>query len=356
MYPRKLSVLTKEELGIDIQQKMQGESISHISSIVGHSSVEDAAAALRLYWHKFNAWERSLGYPLTMTQQTTIRHYVPLRMYLDGCNLPIGCRGVNFKELLIEKVGTDDKPRTISSETFRLTSRKREDIHSPNVSTIDWIPAFQSALSPHSTPKFRSISVMFDGAKFGNIIGKESQSSVDTRMFCVDSSSEINIHITNNGDSTDDVLVHITGTTEGGKKANETSSESKQIISLDKAVEILSNTNDTEIDALPHYIVVRRKAGGTKTHRKLFDKLHLRRANEGALCLAAMTASLRKHSLKVARELQREKSIDKVIECELRDRNELHFIVVTDDVYLTDRLVRGSTVLVLSFQQLLHLW
>jgi hypothetical protein len=125
---------------------------------------------------------------------------------------------------------------------------------------------------------------------------------------------------------------------------------------LDKTVEILANTNDTETDVLPHYIVVRRKAGGTKTHRKLFDKLHLRRANEGAVCLAALTTSLKKHSLKIARELQREKSIDKVIECELRDRDELRFVVVTDDVYLTDRLVRGNKVLVLSFQQLLNLW
>ena len=64
MYPRKLSVLTKEELGIHIQQKSQGDPNSQISTIIGHSSVEDAAAALRLYWHKFTEWERYLGYPL----------------------------------------------------------------------------------------------------------------------------------------------------------------------------------------------------------------------------------------------------------------------------------------------------
>jgi hypothetical protein len=260
------------------------------------------------------------------------------------------------------KNGTENEKRTLSSDTFRLTSRKREDIHSPNVSTIDWIPAFQSALSLHSIPKFRTISVMFDGAKFGNI-GRESQNRFDTRTFSVDSSTvtesenigSINIHITNNGDSTDDVLVHITSRTEVSS-ANDASSDSKRIVSLDKTVEILSNASDTETDVLPYYIVVRRKAGGTKTHRKLFDKLHLRRANEGALCLAALTTSLKKHSLKIARELQREKSIEKVIECELRERGTLRSIVVTDDVYLTDRLVRGNAVLVLSFHQLINLW
>lgn len=361
MYPRKLSVLTKEELGIHIQQKSQGDPNSQISTIIGHSSVEDAAAALRLYWHKFTEWERYLGYPLTMAQQATSRCHLPLQMYLDGCNLPIGCRGVSFKTLLMDttdsgNTGTENKMRTISSETFRLTSRKRENIHSPNVSTIDWIPAFQSALSPHSRPKFSNISVMFDGAKYGSSIGG------GTRVFCVDSSiatdsencGSIQIHITNNGDSADDVLVHVTRRTEDSNISD--TSDSKRIISLDKTVEILANTNDTETDVLPHYIVVRRKAGGTKTHRKLFDKLHLRRANEGAVCLAALTTSLKKHSLKIARELQREKSIDKVIECELRDRDELRFVVVTDDVYLTDRLVRGNKVLVLSFQQLLNLW
>jgi hypothetical protein len=33
-------------------------------AVVGHSSIEDAAAALRLYWHRSVEWEQSTGYPL----------------------------------------------------------------------------------------------------------------------------------------------------------------------------------------------------------------------------------------------------------------------------------------------------
>ena len=64
-----------------------GKSITNASN-VGHSSVEDAAAALRLYWHSASNWERSLGHPLIKTQQHQ-RKWPPLKCkYLDGCNLP----------------------------------------------------------------------------------------------------------------------------------------------------------------------------------------------------------------------------------------------------------------------------
>jgi hypothetical protein len=76
-----------------------------------------------------------------------------------------------------------------------------------------------------------------------------------------------------------------------------------------------------------------------------------------AVCLSSLTAGLRRGSLRIARELQREKSIERVIECERRDRGKLCFVVVTDEVYLTDRLVRGNNgVLVLSYAQLTTMW
>lgn len=71
----------------------------------------------------------------------------------------------------------------------------------------------------------------------------------------------------------------------------------------------------------------------------------------GALCLSALTPGLQREAWKTARELQRERNVEKMIECEIRRRDELHFVVVTDDVYLTDRLV-GNGVLVLSYRQL----
>jgi hypothetical protein len=46
-----------------------------------------------------------------------------------------------------------------------------------------------------------------------------------------------------------------------------------------------------------------------------------------------------------------------VIECEHRDRDKLCLVVVTDGVYLTNRLVRGKNrVLVLSYMQLMTMW
>ncbi|KAL9190567.1 hypothetical protein ACHAXT_000273 [Thalassiosira profunda] len=359
MFPRKLSTLASEEFGIDIQQKSDhppalSDEPPALAKL-GHDSVEDAAAALRLYWHKHELWERWLGYPLIATQQNS-QSWPPLTMYLDGCNLPIGMRGVNFKELLANPT----LQTTISSEEFRLTSRSRDG---SNVSTVDWIPTFQSALLPGSAPKLESISVMFDGSKFGDIHSKGRKSakptgSLETRTFPLESAtaksthSSIRIEVTENGDSADDVLVHRCSKSRGsGNSALSLSSSRKITLSLDRAIDILSSDSDVVDDNLSCYIVIRRKAGGSKTHRRLFDKLHLRRPNEGALCLSAVTSGLKKNSLRIARELQRQRGVEKVIELELRRRADLRHIVVTDDVLLTDRLVADG-VLVLSFKQL----
>ena len=370
MYSNKLSTLSSDILDIEIQnnnkKKQSSSSSSELTndSNVGHSSVEDAAAALRLYWHQANEWERSLGYPFSKDtqQQQQSQYWPPVKMYLDGCNLPIGIRGVNMNDLLMENKSDSaalNGTSTIPTETFRLTSRRKDNNNPSNVSTIDWIPSFQNALSSNSIPKLECISVMFDGAKFNKGSGGVSTNtkcSFSTRAFVLDSSNKgrrgpIKIEITESGESADDVLFHRCCTT-----TNSSSSTSTRIISLNQVIEIFSNRiDDGNNDALQNYVVIRRKAGGSKTHRRLFDKLHLRRPNEGALCLSGLTHGLQKNSLRIARELQRERSVERVIECELRNRDELRDVVVTDDVYLTDRLVKNG-VLVLSYKQLTFMW
>jgi hypothetical protein len=72
MYSRKLSHLAKEHLDVDIQQHNKinsnipvhiDENNEHISSSehhTGHSSIEDASAALLLYLKYEKEWEESL--------------------------------------------------------------------------------------------------------------------------------------------------------------------------------------------------------------------------------------------------------------------------------------------------------
>jgi hypothetical protein len=372
MFSRKLSVLSSEELGIDIQQRQQtlvdppslqseeeeeGESVGvslQNESRVGHSSVEDAAAALRLYWHKCIEWEHSLGYPLSTEAAAAeiASEWNPLNMFLDGCNLPVAMRGVDFRELFAypphNNSSMTDKPMS-----FSITSRIRDD---SNVHTIDWMPVFVSALHPNSTLKLDCISILFDGAKYRDII----KSSIDKkqhqspRVFCSDLSRSIIVEITKDGDSVDDVLFERLCFINDAVGANAESNH-RRIIPLTKVMDILSfDTNQTGAkvnDSLSHYVIVRRKGGGSKTHRRLFDKLHLRRPCEGALCLSGLTNKLNRHSWKIARDLQREKGIEKVIECELRRRQDLQYLVVTDDVFLTERLIRSHAVMVLKFMQ-----
>jgi hypothetical protein len=97
-----------------------------------------------------------------------------------------------------------------------------------------------------------------------------------------------------------------------------------------------------ENDTLDCYAVVRRKGGGTKTNKKLFEKLNLRRPEEGALCLTGMTARLQKNSLQTAKDLQRGRVYD-LVEYELRSRANVRNIIVTDDILLADRLVNDCS-------------
>jgi len=240
-----------------------------------------------------------------------------------------------------------DKPRS-----FSITSRKRDN---GNIHTTDWMPVFLSALSPNATPKLDRVSILWDGAKYRDILkSSNGKQKHQRRVFSSDLSNSIVAEITKDGDTVDDVLFGRLCCS--SEEATAAESCHQQIIPLSKAVDILAfdTTNQTSTlaeDSLSHYVVIRRRGGGSKTHRRLFDKLHLRRPDEGAVCLSGLTNKLQRHSWKLARELQREKGIEKVIECELRRRQDVKYLVVTDDVYLTERLMSSRTVMVLSFMQ-----
>ncbi|KAL3790997.1 hypothetical protein HJC23_002986 [Cyclotella cryptica] len=365
LFPRKLSTLSSEELGIEIQQEPQFVEQNETADVpnqnnyslsIGHSSVEDAAAALKLYWHRCQHWERSLRYPLlpsTSGSSTTGIRWPPLKcMYLDCCNLPLGLRGVDFKEILgVKDEAQHEGGQVVSAKSARLVSRHstRGDKSS---AAIDFLPYFKSSLLPGTQPQIESIVIVFDGAKFRDITKKQHRARLtdgyNTKRFHLESPKDhgvVGIEITEDGSSADDVLFHKCFNAYADRPVG-------KVVSLNEAADILSNKISDENDLLDSYVVIRRKAGGSKTHRRLFDKLHLRRANEGALCLSGLTANLHNDSWKTVRELRRERGVEKVVECELRGRDELTHVVVTDDVFLTERLVQLGTVLVLSYRQM----
>jgi hypothetical protein len=127
----------------------------------------------------------------------------------------------------------------------------------------------------------------------------------------------IEIKITANKDSADDALV---GTILGGggddvgergAPAPDTAQRGGCMISLEEVIDILSGNgtdNHIKTDAVLYYVVVQRKAGGTRTHCRLFDKLHLCRPDKGVICLLLLTARLHRGSLRITRELQQEKA------------------------------------------------
>jgi hypothetical protein len=96
----------------------------------------------------------------------------------------------------------------------------------------------------------------------------------------------IKIKITMDGDSANNALVRAVlcgsggNVGERGPPAPNSARRGGRTISLEEVIDILSGGGDndhTKTDMLPYYVIVWRKAGGTKMHRRLFDKLHLGR-------------------------------------------------------------------------------
>jgi hypothetical protein len=105
------------------------------------------------------------------------------------------------------------------------------------------------------------------------------------------------------------------------------------------------------------YVIVRRKGGGTKTNKQLFNKLHLRRPHEGAPSFVLTSFSsdrLSRNSLQTARELKRA-NVHQIVEYEIQKCKNIRSVVITEDVLLADRVV-GRGGLVLTYKQLQQLF
>jgi hypothetical protein len=188
---------------------------------------------------------------------------------------------------------------------------------------------------------------MFDGANYKHM--NENKRPISRQV-----SNNMHLEITDIGTEVDDVIVE--RCIQDHHQVRRASSG--PIIDIDEAISLLENMSDlgfgamdeTQNDSLESFIIVRRNGGGSKTHRKLFDKLNLRRPEEGALCLTGLTVRLQKNSLRIARELKHAR-VHGIVEYELRQRRIVRSVCITDDVLLADRLVKNGGI-VLNYQQL----
>lgn len=428
-YPQKLSYLTRTYLHRDIQLE---HTSSSSSSSVGHDSIEDAAAALELYWKFANEWESSLGHPLATTTTTNNDNTnnidrIPPKwaLYLDGCNLPLGLRQCTTNNTTLNDIpqlenetkkeqptsshhplkkchphhnDKDSSSCTISSN-WQLTSKITPPSGNNKVknemipSHIDWIPLFQSILSSSSTNAantsdnnnnnqysifhcIQEINIMWDGASFLPKYKKQQShnNNMDSKQVIKNHewkeklSSRLYLHVSDPKIEVDDLLMDIIVS----KKQNsnhqtslQTNHMEKRFVSIDKVIQILSrglatdnsNNEDCWHEPSMYYVVVKRCGGGTKTNKKLFDKLNLRRPEEGALCLLpCLSARFQKDCLQIAKELKRKVTSNSIVQYEIHPLRSIHSIVVTDDILLANRIVQNEGSITLSYRQYQHLF
>lgn len=403
LYPRKLSVITKEELGIDIQHNN--------SDSLGHSSVEDASASLMIYLKHHLEWERHLGYPLqsllfhnsdSSDRGTSVRDIVskswkPLILYLDGCNLPLALHKIKKDTTTLPTNGSDETVQwdfQLISKTNTHNTHNNHKVASQPCSTFDWLPKFTS-ITIQKKPSWEKVNVMFDGNMYKNC-------AKDKLVREVDISPQIRIEITDVGVQVDDVLVDrcssLMSTTEKNEKENvEDPFKTSKKVTIEEVIDLFSTDSplsrnidpyQQSRDYLNFFVVVRRRSqfrhynttdkkdknenttqtvqrnsqGMSKKRKstntpskqnkkKILSKYNLRRSEEGALCLAGLTPELQKQSLQIARnELY---NVKHLLEFEMRPRHMLTSVVVTEDVLLTDRLVgNNNKTLVLNYKQL----
>lgn len=364
-YPRKLSELCREKLGIHIQNNgisksmydKNGELNEHYQ--IGHDSVEDAAASLLLYNKASLQWEKSLKFPLQEIWKQRQRINVLkdklrqngdqssfITLYLDGCNLPLGLRQ--------RKDYVDPKFK------YQLLAKNKGEgkiLKTP----IDWLPLLRSMTSnssSHSMLPIGKVCIFFDGKMF-----TDDRSKVARPQDFNDLGEGVYLEISDDTVEVDDVLVErCVSDRKRDSISLPTKKHSRDMKSIEDIIVDLQDglVEGNEIDCHGKdngFYVVKRKAGGRKTNKKLFDKLCLRRAEEGAFCLMPSLLDgnprLQKNSLAVAKQLQQAK-VNQLVEYERRLCKDIRSIVVTDDVLLSDRVVNEGGV-VLRYYQLKQL-
>mmetsp|Transcript_14242 Transcript_14242/g.28415 ORF Transcript_14242/g.28415 Transcript_14242/m.28415 type:complete len:589 (-) Transcript_14242:116-1882(-) len=289
-YARKLVHLAEEELGEEIQRGSEG-----------HSSTEDAFAALRLYFLKREEWEARLGHPLNalLSLKDCKPVWPSITLYFDAGNLPFRLQRGNCV------IGILSERRDVCKE-------------------FDWIPLFQEMLL-NGAPAVGKIVIIVDGSNFRHDDKHEIPQNGEL-------SPGLFLEITKEGVSTHDVLA------EKCVEQPPSSLRPGEEISPEEVVDLYGK-DPGDIpglpDALNSYVVLKRTGRCRSKHKKLFNKLGLHRPSEGVHCLLALTPALCRSAYSTSKELGR---VEGLIACEKRWREDLRQVVVTDDTVLAQRM------------------
>jgi len=233
--------------------------------------VEDAAAALMLYRKVSYDWEASLGFPMIKTRcdmvyaMQSASHVPSTTLYLDGCNLPMALR---------RRKNCGDV-NTINQ--YQLLSKTKYCGNAQVCTPVDWMDVFRSLLlyssstlssyQGHGIPPITEIVIFFDGASFKTLSEHERPKG---KQKLVD---KLHLEVTEENIEVDDVIVERCRTDVA--RDNVKVPIKRRIGNVDEVMNLLSR------GGVDSYFIVRRKGGGSKTNKKLFNKLNLRRREEG---------------------------------------------------------------------------
>jgi DNA polymerase III epsilon subunit-like protein len=322
---RKLRDIFDEEFGVKIQ----------VSSS-GHSSAEDASAALALYLKHRVPWEESIVGSENATPWTGKVDAQNLMFLLDGSNLPLG-----FKRDAATGAFTVMQKRAVDERNNRGGGHHNNNIHL-RFEVIDWVPVLLGLVSDKSK-LISEVQVYHDGAGLQHLDDfddiRKGTKAEDNKTVVIELGNRVVMKITDVKEEADDVIVNQVSA--GGCSVNLDGGDDDD----QNVVSIESMICDLESDDVKSYFVVRRMRGGSKAEKKLFTRMNLRRPSEGAYCFCSLSPGLQKGSLSLAKRLKANR-VDPLIRISKRDAGSLKYVVATDDVLLSDRIAdRGGLVL-----------
>jgi len=260
--------------------------------------------------------------------------YNPVCLYLDASNLPLSLRK--------------------TTPTYQLVSKTKPHGNHQIITQFDWIPAFASLLQLNSS-SFSKAIIVYDSSKFTSY---NSQNKLPPNSHTVLSPPSISLQVTDTHIEADHVLVQ--QCTHTKPTLSLPSLHAPYIVDISLALQLFINHRDKSKsqhcqDTLPIYIVLTRKAGGSKSkHKLLLRKLNLNRPHEGAFCLTGLTHRLFQQSCHFIHQLHRSPGFNHIIDCQVRSRVGVRDVVVTDDLLLTTRLVEQHAI-VLNYLQMQQL-
>lgn len=305
-----------------------------------------------------------------------------VQLIIDGCNGPI-----RFSQKMLKDQNTVYQALTLlhvsSSSTSSLPQQRQNETINGRRDTerLEMIPLLHHLVQQYETviglctSPFHSVSIIFDGVSQSKRIQQSVNSPQDSRTKGrnYQITPKINVEITDIYDEADNVIADrvaamaVVASSSSSQDGYTLQQKNCPIVDWDTVIECLSGKHLWDATTTTIAYIIHRTGRGPGKSRRILQSVGLLREDSVA-CLFGWTPALQKDAYRVARNLQKLPTdlfhpIQRRVLCRENPAaattttttgrpSHLVPVVVTDDVFLRQRVVNDASGCVMSFDQL----